>query len=329
MTGPIVTMDTQPHPKENRQFMVRFERYEPVILDHTAIITAKKCLRMYFYQIVLGRVTPDEAIYFAWGNAYHKFRNMLTLNYGFGDNEPAKYDQEKAIDAFTKAANGGMEYWNKHGQDQQVGTRFGFMTKGRLLLSFRAAFKHWEKERQRGQIKVLATEQAFNVQMPDGTHRSGRADEIVRWTGKLWGRDFKTSSKDSVFFERTIDPNEQFTGYTYAESKLSGEPIQGQLIEMLFNSNPTKTKENGPEIHEFTASRTSWQLMMWEREHMFYKQIIDMAREKDIWPMEEVSCSFCPYHKVCKQNSESSQMYQLETGYKVRPWDNTKVGHDL
>ena len=47
----------------------------------------------------------------------------------------------------------------------------------------------------------------------------GRADQIVKWSGKVWGRDFKTSSKDGAFYQRQLDPNEQFTGYTYAEGK--------------------------------------------------------------------------------------------------------------
>lgn len=321
-----VKNEIYPSPPESRSFMIRFDRYEPVILDHTAMITAKTCKRKYFYQIVLGRVTKEDAIYFAWGSSYHLFRHTLTKEYGYGDNEPEKWDATKSLDACTIAMQNGLAYWKSHGKDQEAGTRFGFMTTGRLLKSFKVAFEHWSRERQRGQIKVLATEQAFNVQMPDGTHRSGRADEIVRWSGKVWGRDFKTTSKDTAFYARTIEPNEQFSGYTYAEEKLTGEPIQGQLIEVLYNSNPTKYKEHGPEIHEFTCSKTRWQLEQWEKEHMFYKKIIDSCREADIWPMEEISCSFCPYHQVCKQGSESSQMYQLESNYTVRPWDNARIG---
>lgn len=324
---PVVTMELQPVPK--REFMPRYERYEPVILDHTAMITAKNCLRMYFYRIVLGRVPKEDAIYFAWGSAYHKFRHVLELKYGFGPNLPPKYDEAKAKDAYAEAAIAGVAYWKTHGRDQDVNSKFSWMTTERLLKSFMVAFKHWSIEKQRGAVIVIAVEQAFNIQLPDGSHRSGRADQIVRWGGKLWGRDFKTSSKDGAFYQRTLDPNEQFTGYTYAEACLSGESVQGQLVEVLYNAKATKYKENGPEIVELTASRTGYQLKMWEKEHMFFKRIIDTAREEDTWPMEEVGCSFCPYHVVCKQPSEAAMMYQLETSFNVSPWDNTKVGHDL
>ena len=309
--------------------MAKFERYEPIILDHTAMITAKRCLRQYFYQIVLGFNTKEEAIYFAWGSAYHRFRHTLTKSYGIGKEAPYPFNEEKALNAMLFASNEGMRYWRTHGRDQEVGSKYSWMTSLRLLQSFKIAFEHWTNERKRGAIEVIAAEQPFNIQLPDGSHRSGRADEIVRWSGKLWGRDFKTSSKDGVFYQRTLDPNEQFTGYTYAEGKLSGEQIQGQLVEVLFNANPTKTSSKGPEIIELTASRTSYQLEMWEKEHMFYKKIIDMSREEDIWPMMEVSCPFCPFHGVCKEGSEASMMYQLETSFNVRPWDNSRVGVDL
>lgn len=324
---PVVTMETHPHP--NKKFMSRFERYEPVVLDHTAMIAAKTCFRKYFYQIVLGRVTKEEAIYFAWGSSYHKFRHLLELEYGIGDNRPPKFDFDKAMDAFTIATNAAMDYWRKHGKDQDTESKYSFMTQARLMKSFKVAFTHWSKEKQQGAIEVLQVEQPFNIQMADGSYRAGRADQIVRWVSKIWGRDFKTSSKNSAFYERYLDPNEQFTGYTWSEAQLAGERVQGQLVELLYNEKPTKYKENGPEIIPLVASRTDYQLNMWEKEHIFYAKLIAECREADTWPMQEVSCPFCPYHNVCKQGSEASQMYQLETQFNVRPWDHTKVGHDL
>lgn len=321
-----VTMEIH-HPLK-KDFMGKFDRYEPVILDHTAMITAKNCLRKYFYQIVLGRVPNEKFIVFTWGNSYHKFRETLERAYGFGDNKPKEWDGEKAMNAMLAATNVGLNFWKQHGKDQGPEDKFSWMTGARLMQSFKAAFKHWEIEKKRNAIEVIAIEQPFNVQLSDESHRSGRADQIVRWAGKLWGRDFKTTSKDSAFYQRQLDPNEQFTGYTFAESLLSGEPVSGQIIELLFNAKPTKTKENGPEIISLVANRTKYQLEMWEKDHIFWNSVISKAREEDHYPMSEVACSFCPYHQVCKQGNEQSQMYQLESNYTIRPWDNTKVGDE-
>lgn len=315
------------HQPSKQLFMAKFDRYEPVVIDHTAIITAKKCLRMYFFQIVLGRVPRDEPVVFAWGSAYHKFREVLERAYGIGDEMPKQFDEPKAMEAFQKAMQAGIEYWQKNGSEQGPESNFSWMTSARLLRSFAVAFKHWVIEKKRGVIEVIAVEQPFNIELKDGTFRGGRADQIVRWSGRIWGRDFKTTSKDSAFYQRTLDPNEQFTGYTFCESKLTGgEQVQGQIVELLYNSKPTKKEERGPEIISLTASRTKWQLDEWEEDHAFWVDIIKMARERDRYPLSEVNCNWCPYHAVCKQGSEASQIYQLETSYKLRPWDHQHLG---
>ncbi len=319
-----VTMEIYRNVK--RQFMQEFDRYEPVILDHTATIAAKQCLRKYFYQIVLGRVPKEDAIYFAWGSAYHTYREWLSRSYGVGDDTPKVFDEKKAMEAHTIAVNKGLDYWKSRGRDQDTESKFSWMTAARLLMSFNKAFMHWMAERKNGKIIVIATEQPFNIQLPDGSWRSGTADEIVRWNGQVWGRDFKTTSKDTAFYQRNLSPNEQFTGYTYSEGKLAGTDCQGQIVELLYNSKTLKSKgEQGPEIVSLIASRTKWQLEQWEQDTMFWKKVIDMSREADIYPMTEVSCSFCPYHQVCTSNNEAAMMNQLKSEYVVRPWDNTKI----
>jgi hypothetical protein len=304
-------------------FMPRYDRYEPLIKDHTSVITYKTCPRKYFYQIVLGRVSKEEAIYFAWGSAYHRFREILEKAYGL---DRKGYDETTAIDAFTEATNAGMKVWRERGKDQAVGTQWEFMTAARLLSSFQVAFKHWAQEKKQGRIQVLAVEQLFNVALPNGERTSGRADQIVRWNSQLWGRDFKTTSKDEKFYNRTIDPNDQFTRYTFAEAELCGEPIQGQIIEVMYNAKSTKTTTKGPTIFSLIASRTERQIKRWVEEEMFWRETITRSRDADMYPMVENSCAFCPYHSVCTKPSEASMMAQLESFFVVRPWDNAKVG---
>ena len=295
-------MEIIPHP--NKEFMKKYERHEPLIKDHTAMIAFKACKRKFFYQIVLGKVPKEDAIYFAWGQAYHKFREVLELT----------EDQ-------TKATIAGLEIWlAKQGADPPVGHKFAFLTRARLVKSFIKAFEWWEKEKKEKRIEVVAVEQSFNIQLPDGTFTGGRADQIVRLNGKLWGRDFKTSSKEGKFYSRTLDPNDQFTRYTYSESKLSGERVHGQLIEVLYNS-----AKAGPEITAYIAARSQYQLDQWEKDNMMENKLLDLCRENDIWPMEEVGCSFCPYHSVCKMPTEGAMMAKLDQEYMTRPWDHTNI----
>ena len=325
MTSTVV-VDMELEEPTKLEFMRKYPRYETKIRDHTATITAKTCLRKYFYQIVLGRVGKESAIYFAWGSAYHKFREVLEVAYGVGAAAPKIFDEIKAQEAFVFATQVGTETWKKLGRDQEVGSKYEFMTTARLVQSFIVAFKHWTKEKIQNRIEVIAVEQAFNVQLRDGSSTSGRADQIVRWNAKLWGRDFKSSSKDSAFFERSLEPNDQFTRYTWSEGKLCGERVQGQIIEVLLNKKSTKTKSGGPEIFEHITTRTSDQLDRWEEEQIFWNKLLKLARDEDMYPMQEVSCPFCPYHSVCTKPTEGAMMAQLEAHFVVRPWDNTKIG---
>lgn len=299
-------MEIREHP--NKKFMEKYERFEPLILDSTAITAFKECNRKYFFQIVIAKVSKYTPIYFTFGTAYHKFREVL----------------ENTLD-FKAGLFAGMEAYDKGtgGTEPSVDDKFSFMTKLRLMQSCKIAYDHWEKEKKMKAIEVIAIEQPFNVELEEGSGEftSGRFDQIVRWNGKVWGRDFKTTSKEGMYYQRGLDPNDQFTRYTFAESELCGEQVHGQIIEALYNS-----KKQGPSITQYVSSRTLWQINDWKRDELHIRKQLTASRESDTWPKNERACTFCPYHSVCKMGSEGSQMAKLDAEFSVRAWDNTKIG---
>ena len=307
-------MELRTHPKPYR-FMTEFERMEPLILDHTAMIQAKACLRKYFFGIVLG-MNPrgPEAPYFSFGSAYHKFREVLELEYMAGNNATNfKLGLEAGLDYFDKATGG---------KNPEVGGKFDFLTRERLMQSCVAAYKNWQKEKSNNKIQVLAVEQPFNIEVVPGSgeYTSGRFDQIVRWNGKVYGRDWKTSSKEGMFYSRGLTPNDQFTRYTFAEQALAGQRVEGQIIQVLYNS-----KKKGPEITDYVASRSQWDLDDWRADEMFHRKTLDRAREEDRWPKQEHSCGFCQFHSVCKMPSEPSQRAKLKAEFTQRAWNNMTV----
>lgn len=313
-------MEYAPVPLRRR--MPQLNRCEPLIPDHTSMDVFKECPTRYFFKIVLGFKAQSSQIYFNWGSAYHKFREVLEVEYR---------NSGEMDSAFTKASNAGIRLWKeKQGRDPEVGTRFEFMTGARLLKSFGVAYQHWKREKERGEIEVIATEQIFNVALEDGSRTSGRADQIIRVRGKLWGRDFKTSSQDGEFFERTLEPNDQFTRYTFAEGVLHGEPVQGQYVEVLFNKKDHKTSRGqsdcGPSIRTYLAARTWDQVKQWERDTIMWNTFIETCRAVDVWPMNETACRFCEFHQVCKLPDEGAQIYTLQgKDYVKEEWDNSLV----
>ena len=186
---------------------------------------------------------------------------------------------------------------------------------------------------QLAKIEVLATEQLFNVVIEGESRRSGKMDQIVIKDGEVWGRDFKTTSQDLEYYQRGTEPNDQFTGYTIAGGELSGEPIKGMIVEVLFNKKNHKTNrgksETGPLIQEFTTKRTDEQIDRWRKEQRVFDKMLDICREEDIWPMLDnarVNCKFCPFHRVCCMPTEGSAEYNLMNHYDFIPHDHTKFG---
>lgn len=322
---------TTPVPAEVRvppviKFMKKFRRYEPTVLDHSAVIQAKTCKRKYFYRIVLGFTDRNRPQYFGFGSCYHKFREILEREWMNDKRAHAEKvaDQQFQMNCFATGVLAARNLWKQlKMRDPVVGDKWEFQTEARMVESCASAFKAWQREKTQNRIEVLAVEQNFTVPLPDGEWIGGKADQIIRWNSKVWGRDFKTSSKtQDAYYTRTLDPNDQFTRYTYGEQQLCGEPVQGQLVEVLFNAKGTKSEpKKGPSIHAHIASRSQSQLAQWESEQVTYNKVLTVLRNEDSWPMEEKHCPFCEYHSVCKAPSENAQMAKLESEFIIQPWN--------
>lgn len=309
-------METIEH--TNSRFLPELPRSEPAIFDHTSFIKAKTCKRLYFYTMVLGFRERKTAIYFNFGIAYHRFREAL---------ERAAQSGTEPTEALKTALRTVIETWKREqGQDPPVGTKYDYMTLERLLASCKEAFNWWLRERQLGRIEVLPEfiEKHLVVTLKDGKTKIGaRVDQLVRWVGKLWGRDFKTSSRMGKFYDRTLEPNDQFTRQQLIETKLSGEHVQGVLVEVLYN-----TKKEGPEIVGFTTTRSPDQLSRWEDEQCFLAEELERNRLADMWPMEEKQCPYCPFRIVCAAPNERAMAAQLKSNFDHSPWNFYKEGSD-
>lgn len=305
------------HKPETVTFMKTFQRNEPIIMDATAIMTYKTCPLKYFYRIVLGMAPKITPPYFAFGTAYHKYREKLEFGIINGLSETQSH---------TFAVAEAVKYAMNHFSKGTVEAKWSHLTIDLLKKSCNVAFEHWLKERIEGGITVVAFEQPFTLDL-DGYWFAGRADQIIkRKNSQVWGRDFKTTSKFTPFYQRGLEPNFQFTGYTWGESKLSHSDVQGQIVEVLVNE---RQKNNIiTKIEPLTTTRTKGQIERWKKDTLLWLSMIDTSRKLDHYPMNEKHCTFCEYHSVCKAPTESGQMSQLRTYFKHQPWDCTKTDQE-
>jgi len=307
--------------------MDNFPRFEPEIMDSTAVMTFKTCPRKYLYSMVFGFKPFHTPPYFAFGSAYHLFRELIEKDFMVSNNA---FD----INSLTKAISAVSDYCDKHLVHTGAYPKFEFMTKDRAIKSAMKGYEFWQAEKKAGTIKVLAVEQPFRILIPskvvpNGIIIAGRADQVIEAHRRIWGRDFKTTSQTGPFYVNSLEPNDQFTRYTYAESILQfgeikdspRERVQGQYIEVLINS-----KTIGPEIKVYPTSRTKEQLETWLEEHDIWMEYLMISREKDNWPMNEKSCNFCEYRRVCTLPTESMQMTELKKNFRVEPWNCENIG---
>jgi hypothetical protein len=191
------------------------------------------------------------------------------------------------------------------------------------MKSLATDYENWEKEKSQGKIKVLYIEQVLNTVLPDGSIVAGRIDQGIEWSGQIWDRDWKTSSKPKMIFADQKDPDDQATRYIYILSKLHGRLIGGVVFDVIYN-----TKTVGPESYTHLVQRTPKQLEQWEKEQIHLNKQLKLNRDSDVWPMREGKCSFCEYKWVCRQSNEAAQVAKLESDFVKNPWDFTKVGDE-
>lgn len=293
------------HDPANIKFMPKAKRYEPFVQDSTAMKLFMTCRRKYFYRIVLGRTVKvnKNQLVLDFGTHYHKFRELLELK-GYG--EALKYVLSVTLPI------------------PQKGSKWEYLTDLRLVRTVDTAYKWWENEKRAGKFEVVAVEQPFNVSIGEGVFIGGRADQIIKWNGKLWGRDFKTTSKDQAAFSKQLDPNDQAIRYIVGESLLHGINVQGIIFEAIYN-----TKTIGPKMYIELSSRVDYQIKTWEKEQKFNNRQLKVLREEDIWPMDTNNCAWCEYANVCRKTSEEAQYATLIQDFDLKPWDHQNVDQEV
>lgn len=296
-----------------RKYLPTLERREPLIMDHSATKIFKECPRKYFYRMVCGFVqeNPQLKVIFGWGNAIHKFEELAYQGL-----------------PFTKCLEGALlryvspEHTNK----------WSYLTVGKLAENCKILYEHAQKELASGMIEIKGVEQPFNATLPDGTQIGGRIDLLFTRMGRLVVRDYKTTSKQTQYFQLTLNPNDQATRYAYAASVLAGwshdnlnAKVDGIEFLVIENQAPTKKDNRTPKLTTIMVGKSAHDLLGWEQDQIQVYKMMALCREMDVWPMHENHCDWCDYAHVCRQPTDASKEWKLKQEFEVKFWDHQKV----
>ena len=290
-------------------YSIKLPVLPPRALDSSTLSTFQRCPRKAFYSYWLNRTPVGENYPIMFGVAYHKFREILELSYiGNLDIDDIAHYQEALATALER-----------YPIDPPLGHKKEHMTRQRLVETCEQGYEIWQLEKRRKEIKVIATEQAFELLLPDGEPYGGRIDQIVDWNRAIYIRDFKTTGMMGKTYGDQFDPNAQFTGYVWGGNSLSGEIIRGVMVETVYN-----TKRVGPEHHPFLSTRTQFSIDEWKLDAMRTIQEIRRCEDKHYFPKHTAACGDyggCAYRDCCKLSSWPSREEWLEGHTVESRWD--------
>lgn len=230
------------------KWRVTLPTFEPEVLDNSQIETFQRCPRKYLLRYGLRRAPVGENYSIGFGLAYHKYREEVE---NFMIERDCNMNDEVHAEALSTAVAGFKQPPQGHKKE--------FLSIDRLVQSCNLARMRIEREQARGAIEVIKSEDSFDLFLPTSDERfGGRMDQIIMWNGRIWIRDFKTTSYMGKTYADQFDPNNQMSGYVWAGTQLSGRPVQGVLIETVYN-----TKTRGPDIKQFLSTRSEGQIEQW------------------------------------------------------------------
>lgn len=297
------------------------ERREPMFLDSSARSELKRCSLAFFYRYILGLTpTGPEPSYFLFGRCVH--RMFESWEQFWKADKPAEVCTALAL-------REAMLVWGDT-KDQLPDSQYSFHTKRRLTDTCMLVGGYLEQEKSRNIIKVLHTELPFNIQLKNGITVTGRFDQIIDWRGRIWGRDFKTTSKSLHWYKQFLYPSDQFCTYTVAESVLVGKDIansgylSGQLVVIIYNAKDTKSEKKGPLIDEAIITIPSEALDRWQDEVLYWEGARTRMRELDLYPANEKSCTSCDFHPICSLPKEEDKQRLINAKYQINRWDPTR-----
>lgn len=266
--------------------------------DFTMMSSYQTCARKYYYRHVLGRELKKPQVAPDFGKAIH-----VGLDSWFVDQ-----DLKKAIELFKANFKEQPDISDHH--THRVGEW--------VLSNYHEKYKDQP-------FKVLATEQAFTVRLPNGNNLIGRIDKVLEWAKSIWVMDHKTTSQLGAQYFKMADPNMQFTLYTWAARQLGfkavGVIVDAILVRKSLLDSSQRARLNPLMRLDVYKSEESIKEMLEVVDKV--EGDIRVSEETDTWTPNYSACTLygeCPYRRVCVEDKEIRGRV-LEMDYQVNHWD--------
>lgn len=307
------------------------------LYDNTRLSDHDTCNRKFYLRHVQHFVPDSPGIALAFGSAWHAAMDIVWQ-------AMREYDDATLVEiAYEAFLQEWVDNWSLPTMEQatdedkdKLGNR-NDKTALNMLSNYIP-----QRRRFISDCEIIAIEMPFAVPLDPNDPTLfyvGRIDKVVKWEGRIWGLDHKTTSlykKDGFFrsdFVDSFSPNSQMDGYMHALRMKYGESAKGFLIDAALVH---KTVHNGfmfIPIERALAQMNAW---LWEAHQKIEKvehnkALLEHQREANehrdflaAFPKNTSACGHyggCPYMYLCKVVANPDALEHVPDGYRKEKWE--------
>lgn len=312
------------------------------LYDNSRLSDHRRCNRYFYWRHRrhLARDKPNIPANF--GSCWSKAMDIVwpAIQKGLTDSQVV----ELGFDAFVKEWTGTYEYplLDQMSDDQLRDFRFRHeQTAAGMLPNY--------VERRRNfieKVELLSIERPFAVPLQANDPNLfyvGKIDKAIRWEGRVWGLDHKTTSwyrKAGGFAPEWLDswnPRAQLDGYLHSLKMEYGKDAKGILVDgALVHQNVHDAFVLIP-IEKITSNLEEWhwgvmhEVMIIEandRNLEAHRQMLEQGQGIDFmaaFSKNDNSCIHfmrpCPYLDLCKSVPDPEQMQEIPAGFVEHKWE--------
>jgi hypothetical protein len=199
-----------------------------------------------------------------------------------------------------------------------------YRTKHRALLTFADYVAHYEDDKQ---WTILMTEGPFEVTDENGFSWGGKMDLVVKWLGRYWIVDHKTTSRGGATFYDSFFPDPATVGYAWAASRLVGQPVTGVIINRILVHKERKKPELTFERRPFNYQ--PWHFSEWYAAQLDKMHDITRAHERGYFRPNWEACvgkyGRCAMYDLCRTAPQNRERV-IAQDYTENTWDWREEG---
>lgn len=301
------------------------------VWDSTSLGWAKTCLRLYYYQMIVGYAPRSISFHLDFGIWYHSALEQYDKLRASGL-EPEASLLRVVRDLFLKTwiedAEGGhpaLTVRTESGTWENIDPNKNRETLVRSVVWYIDQFGEADPAKTLVLPNGLpAVELTFKMETdivhPQGGKYilSGHLDRVVLFDSDPYVMDRKTTkSTISPYYFRRYSPDNQISLYSIAGNVVFNTPVKGVIIDAAQIAVGFTSFSRG------VITRTNAQLDEWLRDLGPTLKGIERAAETGHWPMNDTACDKyggCPFRDICSKDPGVREQF-LKSNFVERRWN--------